>query len=125
MAFFPFAFSGTCDKEMCSFRDSSTDLEVVGGRVVGISVDSVFTLRAFGRTYGLEFPLLSDFNRRVARLYGVLEEKWVSLDYRGVARRAVFIVNRRGILIHRWMAMNPSDEPPYPEIFKAVEEAGR
>ena len=74
LLFFPFAFSGVCDKELCAFRDGATKLNSLNAQTVGISVDSLFTLKVFAQTYNLQFPLLSDFNRKVSRMYGVLHE---------------------------------------------------
>ncbi|QQG48313.1 MAG: redoxin domain-containing protein [archaeon] len=122
IAFFPFAFSGTCDKEMCTFRDGFGTLESSGSRLVGISVDSVYSLRAFSQTYGLQFPLLSDFNKKVTKLYGVLQDPWVGLSYKGVAKRSVFLVDKKGILRYRWVTDVPSEEPPYPEVMRAVQK---
>lgn len=120
LAFFPFAFSGVCDKEMCVFRDGFDDLSAPTTQVVGISVDSVFTLKAFAQTYDLQFPLLSDFNRLVTRLYGVVQERWVGFDYDGVAKRSVFLVDKKGSLRYKWVADAPSNEPPYEEVAEAV-----
>jgi peroxiredoxin len=120
LAFFPFAFSGTCDKEMCSFRDDFGTLQASGTQLTGISVDSSYSLKAFSQTYNLQFPLLSDFNKKVTRLYGVLQDPWVGLGYRGVAKRSVFLVDGRGLLRYRWVTDEPSDEPPYQEVMKAV-----
>ena len=122
LAFFPFAFSGTCDKEMCTFRDGFGALRSAGAQLLGISVDSSFSLKAFAQTYNLEFPLLSDFNKRVARLYGVLQDPWVGYGYRGVAKRAVMVVDRRGMLRYRWVTDLPSEEPPYAEVVRAVQK---
>ncbi len=122
LAFFPFAFSGPCDKEMCTFRDGFGAPRASESQVVGISVDSSYSLRAFAQTYNLQFPLLSDFNRKVSKLYGVLQDPWVGLGYRGVAKRSVFLIDGRGILRYRWVTDSPSDEPPYPEIVKAAEK---
>jgi len=120
LAFFPFAFSGACDKEMCAFRDGFGSLR--GAQVVGISVDSSFTLKAFAQTYNLQFPLLSDFNKKVTKLYGVLQDPWVGLGYRGVAKRAVMVIDGRGMLKYRWVTETPSEEPPYPEVAKAAQK---
>ena len=120
LAFFPFAFSGVCDKEMCAFRDGFSGLSGSGARVVGISVDSVFALKAFAQTYDLRFPLLSDFNKRVVRLYGVLQSPWVGFGYRGVAERSVFLVDKKGTLKYKWVTDDPRKEPPYGEVMKAV-----
>lgn len=122
LAFFPFAFSGVCDKEMCTFRDNFGALRASESQVVGISVDSSYSLRAFAQTYNLQFPLLSDFNRKVSKLYGVLQDPWVGLGYKGVAKRSVFLVDKRGILRYRWVTDSPSEEPPYQEIVKATEK---
>jgi len=122
LAFFPFAFSGICDKEMCSFRDDFGTLQASGTQLVGISADSSYSLKAFSQTYNLQFPLLSDFNKKVTRLYGVLQDPWVGLGYRGVAKRSVFLVDGRGILRYRWVTDEPSDEPPYQEVMKAVQK---
>jgi peroxiredoxin len=122
LVFFPFAFSGTCDKEMCTFRDTFSNLHGAGGRVVGISVDSAYSLKAFSQTYNLPFPLLSDFNKKVAKLFGVLQDPWVSLGYKGVAKRSVFLIDARGFLRYRWITDTPSEEPPYSEVAKHVQK---
>jgi peroxiredoxin len=122
LAFFPFAFSGVCDKEMCAFRDAFSSLRDARVCVVGLSVDSTFSLKAFAQTYNLPFPLLSDFNKKVVKLYGVLQDPWVALGYRGVAKRAVFLVDERRVLRYRWVTDIPTDEPPYAEIAKAAQK---
>ncbi len=122
LAFFPFAFSGTCDKEMCTFRDGFGTLQSTGTQLVGVSVDSSYSLKAFAQTYNLQFPLLSDFNKKVVRLYGVLQDPWVGLGYKGVAKRATFVLDKRGILRHRWVTDIPSEEPPYGEVMKAAQK---
>jgi len=120
LAFFPFAFSGVCDKEMCTFRDGLSRISGAGGQISGISVDSLFTLKVFAQTYGLQFPLLSDFNKKVTKLYGVLQDPWVGYGYRGVAKRSVFVVDTKGILRYKWITDVPSNEPPYEEVMAAV-----
>jgi glutaredoxin-dependent peroxiredoxin len=122
LAFFPFAFSGVCDKEMCAFRDGFGTLQAAGVQVVGVSVDSSYSLKAFAQTYNLQFPLLSDFNKKATKLYGVLQDPWVGLGYKGVAKRAVMVVDRRGMLRYRWVTEVPSDEPPYSEVMKAAQK---
>jgi peroxiredoxin len=120
LLFFPFAFSGVCDKEMCVFRDSMARLGSLNAQTVGISVDSLFTLKIFGQTYNIPFPLLSDFNKKVSRAYGVLHETWVAFGYKGVAKRAAFVLDGKGILRYKWVTEAPSDEPPYEEIVSAL-----
>lgn len=122
LAFFPFAFSGVCDKEMCTFRDGFESLQGTGARLVGVSVDSSYSLKAFSQTYNLQFPLLSDFNKKVTKLYGVLQDPWVGLGYKGVAKRAVMVLDKRGMLKYRWVTDVPSEEPPYADVMKAAQK---
>jgi peroxiredoxin len=124
IAFFPFAFSGTCDREMCTFRDNMARLSSMRAQVIGISVDSLFTLRAFAHTYGIEFPLLSDYNKKVIRAYGVMQDPWVDFGYRGVSKRAVFVVDGKGILRYKWSTDVPSEEPPYDQVISALAKIG-
>ncbi len=61
-------------------------------QILGISVDSPFANKRFAEDLGLTYPLLSDFHRRVSKLYGVLDEE------RGVARRTTFVIDKEGII---------------------------
>src|SRR5437588_10852420 len=65
LLFFPAAFSGVCTKELCTFRDSMSRLNEANAQVLGISVDLPWALKEFKKSQGLEFPLLSDFDRQV------------------------------------------------------------
>lgn len=124
IAFFPFAFSGVCDREMCTFRDSLSRLNAANGNVVGVSVDSLYALKVFAQTYNLQFPLLSDFNKKVSRAYGALHDTWVAWGYKGVSKRAVFVVDKRGVLRYKWITDNPGEEPAYGEIELVVGKLG-
>jgi len=120
IAFFPFAFSGACDREMCTFRDSIVKLNSLRASMIGISVDSVFTLNVFAQTYNLEYPLLSDFNKKVSRAFDVLQDTWTSYGYKGVAERSIFVLDRKGILRYRWVGDAPGEEPPYDEVMASL-----
>ena len=74
LLFFPFSFTGVCTEETCSVRDDLSSYEELDAKVFGISVDSPFSQEAFSGKEGLNFPLLSDFNKSVSRDYGVLYE---------------------------------------------------
>lgn len=120
--FFPFAFSGVCDREMCTFRDGLVGTTSQTGNVVGISTDSVFTLKVFAETYNLGFPLLSDYNKKVIKAFDVVQDPWVEMGYRGVAKRAAFVIDRKGILRYRWVSDDPGQEPPYDEVAAATKK---
>lgn len=100
VVFFPFAFSGTCTSELCELRDNIEDFEESGVRILGITCDSVFSLRAWAQVEGIDFELLSDFwpHGDVARAYGVLDEN------DGLAVRGSFLVDADGIV--RWSVVN-------------------
>jgi glutaredoxin-dependent peroxiredoxin len=90
------------------------------GSVLGISVDSAFTLKIFAETYNLGFPLLSDFNKKITKSFDVLQDPWVDLGYKGVAKRSVFVIDRKGVLRYRWVTDDPGEEPPYDQIVGVV-----
>lgn len=67
--FYPRDFTPVCTKEACLFRDAHADLAAKGAQVVGVSTDTDETHRAFAEKHALEFPLLSDPNRKLAKDY--------------------------------------------------------
>ena len=69
LAFYPGAFTGVCDKEMCAFQDNLGKLNGANATVLGISVDSPWANAEFARKYNLEFALLSDIDRNVVKAY--------------------------------------------------------
>ncbi len=118
LAFFPAAFSGVCTKEMCTFRDSLSQLSRVSATVLGVSVDTFFSLKAWADQQRLSFPLLSDFNKTVIRDYGVFNEDMIGL--KGIAKRAVFIIDRGGIVRHREVLDDARIEPDYTKVHQVL-----
>jgi peroxiredoxin len=121
LAFFPAAFSSVCTKELCTFRDSLTALNKANAQVFGISVDTFFTLKAFKDAQGLNFSLLSDFNKTAIRDYGVFNEDMIGL--KGIAKRAVFVLDKDGIVRHREVLEDARNEPDYQKALGAVAAA--
>jgi peroxiredoxin len=119
LAFFPAAFSSVCAKELCTFRDSIARLGQADAQVYGISVDTFFTLKAFHDHEKLSFPLLSDFNKQVIRDYGVFNEDMIGL--KGIAKRAVFVIDKNGVVRHREVLDDARNEPDYDRVFAALE----
>jgi peroxiredoxin len=118
LAFFPAAFSGVCTKEMCTFRDSMGELTKVSARILGVSVDTFFALKAWADAQKLPFPLLSDFNKDVIRQYGVFNEDMIGL--KGIAKRAVFVVDKTGTIRHREVLEDARNEPDYGKVRQAL-----
>ena len=118
LAFFPAAFSSVCSKEMCTFKDSMAQLGKANAQVFSVSVDTFFTLKAFQDQQKLNFPLLSDFNKTVIRDYGVFNEDMIGL--KGIAKRAVFVIDKDGVVRHREVLDDARNEPDYDKVFKAL-----
>jgi peroxiredoxin len=118
LLFFPGAYSDTCIKELCTFRDRMSRFNDVDAQVYGISVDTFFALKAFQADQRLAFPLLSDFNKEVIRRYGVFNEDMIGL--KGIAKRSVFVLDRNGVVRHREVLEDARDEPDYEAVFRAL-----
>jgi peroxiredoxin len=114
LAFFPAAFSSVCTTEMCTFRDAASELNNVSAQVLGISVDTFFALKAWGDAQKLTFPLLSDFNKDVIQQYGVLNPDMIGL--KGIAKRAVFVIDTKGVVRHREVLEDARNEPDYAKV---------
>jgi peroxiredoxin len=118
LAFFPAAFSSVCTKELCTFRDAMARLNSAKAQVYGVSVDTFFTLKAFQDAQGYNFPLLSDFNKEAIKDYGVFNEDMIGL--KGIAKRAVFVIDKDGIVRHREVLDDARNEPNYDAVFKTL-----
>jgi peroxiredoxin len=94
VVFYPFAFSGICTGELCQLRDEFADYDGKGVQVLGVSVDTPFSLKAWAEKEGYQFPLLSDFwpHGEVARAYGVFNEQ------AGLAVRGTFLIDTSGVV---------------------------
>jgi len=122
LAFYPGAFTGVCTKEMCTFRDSLTQLGNINAKVVGISVNDPFSNKAFAEKNNINFPLLSDYNRDVVKQYNIALDNFAGLKGYTAAKRSVFILDSRGNVIYRWVSDDPGKEPNYDEVRKAAEK---
>ena len=94
LVFFPLAFSSTCTGELCALRDNLNLFKEHGVELIGISVDSKATLRAWATQEGYDFTLLADFwpHGDVAKEYGVF------IEQKGFANRATFLIDTAGVI---------------------------
>jgi peroxiredoxin len=116
LAFYPGAFTGVCDKEMCAFQDNIGKLNQSNAVVLGISVDSPWANAEFAKKYNLEFSLLSDLDRDVVKAYDATFVGLGGIDGYMSANRVVIVIDGNGIVQHRWVAENPGIEPDYDSI---------
>lgn len=121
LAFFPAAFSSVCTTELCTFQDDLARLTSLNAQVLGISVDTFFTLGAFAKEIKTTFPLLSDFNKEVIQAFDVVNPDMIGL--KGIAKRAVFVVDRTGTVRYAEVLEDARNQPNYGAIRTAVAEA--
>ncbi len=117
--FFPQAFTGVCTTQLCTMRDNLSYYTNLNAVVLGISVDSVFTLGKFKEQENYNFDLLSDFNKETARAYGSIYEDWI-LGMKGVAKRSAFVIDEEGKVIHAEILESAGDLPDFSKIQEAV-----
>ncbi len=122
LAFFVGAFTSTCTKEVCAFRDSMARLVDLNAQVIGISVNDPFSNKAFAEKNRLPFPVLSDYNREVIKAYGLESLNFAGLKGYTVAKRSVIILDRGGFVRYAWVSENPAVEPNYDEVQQALQE---
>ena len=116
LLFFPMAFTGVCTKELCGVRDDIARYTNANAEVLGISVDSVFTLANFKEQQGYNFPLLSDFNKEVSTAYDSIYESFTDMKMTGVSKRAAFIIDKAGIVQYAEVLASAGDVPNFEAI---------
>lgn len=101
LVFYPLDFSPICSMQLPEYSSRKADFEAQDAVVIGINRDSLYTHKAWAREFGIELPLLSDMTGEVARAYGVY------LPERGISQRAVFVIDRAGILRYQHVEESP------------------
>lgn len=118
--FFPLAFTSICTKELCEVRDNISWYNQVDATVLGISVDSLFSLGKFREEQQLNFPLLSDFNKDVSTAYGSLYETF-GFGMKGVSKRSAFVIDRTGTIRYAEVLENAGEVPDFSAIKSTLE----
>lgn len=118
--FFPMAFTGVCTTQLCTMRDSFGYYQGMNADVVGISVDSPFTLAKFKEENAYQFPLLSDFNKELSQAYGAFYDEFV-FNLKGVSKRSAFVIDEEGKIIHAEVLEDAGNMPDFDVIRKVVE----
>jgi peroxiredoxin len=106
LVFYPADWSPVCGDQVVLYNEILPIFEEYKAQVLGISVDGVWSHKAFAEARNLDFPLLADFEPKgaVARVYGVYREK------DGTSQRALFVIDAEGII--RWSYVSPIDVNP-------------
>jgi mycoredoxin-dependent peroxiredoxin len=102
--FYPWAFSSICRDELAAIRDDHERFVALRTRVLAVSCDAMYTLRAYADAEGIPFDLLSDHwpHGAIAQAYGVFDEE------SGCARRGTFVLDSAGLI--RWQHVNQINE---------------
>jgi len=116
--FFPLAFTGVCTTQLCTMRDSFGYYDGLNAVILGISVDSPFTLAKFKEENNYQFQLLSDFNKEASTAYGAIYDTFFGM--KGVAKRAAFVVDEQQQIIYAEVLENASDLPNFGAIAAIV-----
>jgi len=122
LAFYPVAFTGVCTTEMCTFRDRFESFNSMNAQVFGISVDGIFAQKAFSDANNLNFPLLSDYSRKTGADYGVSLPNFAGMEGYTASERAVFVIDKDGVIQFKWVGENPGVEPDYDEVQRQVDK---
>ncbi|MBC7571060.1 MAG: peroxiredoxin [Spirosoma sp.] len=115
--FFPMAFTSVCTAELCEMRDNIATYAGLNADVIGISVDSPFTLAKFKEEQHLPFNLLSDFNKETSTAYDSLYDTFV-MKMKGVSKRSAFVIDKDGTIQYAEVLDNAGEVPN----FQAIQE---
>lgn len=118
--FFPLAFTGVCTAELCSIRDNYNIYTSLNAEVVGISVDSLFSLDKFKKEQNYNFDLLSDFNKTTATAYGSLYDSF-AFGMLGVSKRSAFVIDKEGVVRYAEVLEDAGKQPNFDAIKACLE----
>jgi peroxiredoxin len=116
LAFYPADWSGGCTKEVCTLRDTFAELSKLNAQVLGISGDYVFSHHEWAKFHKLQFPLLSDHDHKVARLYGSYMEDV------GFNKRTIFLVDKEGVVRYSNLDFKAGDAKDYASLRAELEK---
>jgi peroxiredoxin len=118
--FFPLAFTGVCTAELCNIRDNYNIYTSLNAEVVGISIDSLFSLGKFKAEQSYNFDLLSDFNKTTAEAYDSLY-KIFGFGMIGVTMRSAFVIDKNGTIQYAEILEDAGKQPNYDAIKACLE----
>jgi peroxiredoxin len=116
LAFYPADWSGGCTKEVCTLRDTFAELAKLDATVLGISGDYVFSHHEWAKYHKLQFPLLSDHDHKVARIYGSYDEA------SGFNKRTVFLIDKQGRIRYVNLAFRAGNKEDYDRLRAELEK---
>jgi len=113
LAFYPFDLSPVCTDEFSCVQKDLEKFNDKNTQVLGISIDSHWSHKAFHDKLKLNFPLLSDFSKKVCKNYGTLRKE-------GFSERAYFLIDKEGIINFMKFMPNPGVRMENEELIKEI-----
>ena len=109
LAFYPADWSGGCTTEVCSFRDNWGDLAKLNAKLVGISGDYPFSHKEWITHHKLTFPLLSDHDHAVAKVYASFNPGALG----GINNRTVYLIDKNGVVRYKNLKFVANQQSDY------------
>ena len=103
----------------------AAEIRALGAEIVAVAVTSVFAQQAFARSLGVDFPLVSDWNRTVSPAYGVQYDVW--RGHEGLAKRSLFVIDQEGVIRFAWVTEDALVMPDFDgaiEALRKLQKAG-
>ncbi len=119
--FFPLAFTGVCTAQLCNARDNMEVYTKLNAVVLGISIDSLFSLGEFKKQQNYNFDLLSDFNKETIAAYDLVIDPF-AFGMKGVSKRAAFVIDKEGVVQYAEVTPNPGELPNFVAIKETLEK---
>jgi len=119
LAFYPADWSGGCTAEVCTFRDTFAEFGKLNATVLGISGDYVFSHHEWAKHHKLQFPLLSDHDHRVARMYDSYMEQY------GFNKRTVYLIDKEGVVRYVNLAFKANSKADYDALRAELEKLNK
>jgi peroxiredoxin Q/BCP len=116
LAFYPADWSGGCTTEVCTLRDTFAELSKLNATVLAISGDYVFSHQEWAKHHNLQFPLLSDHDHAVAKMYDSYMEGV------GFNKRTVYLVDKDGVVRYVNLAFKAGDKKDYDALRAELEK---
>ncbi len=119
LLFFPMAFTGVCTTEMCDVTQGLNAYRDLNAEVYGISGDNPFAQEAWAQKENIGVTLLSDYEHKVAKEYGVAYNSFLpqmNLGMAGVAKRSAFIIDKNGVIQYTESSDDAKQLPNFDKI---------
>ena len=116
LVFYPLDWSPACSDQLSLYQNELSEFEKLNTQVIGVSVDSLYSHGAWAAVRGITFPLLADFHPKgeVARLYNVFR------DTDGFSERALYVIDREGMIRHKHISAELHHIPDIYELFEQL-----